>query len=506
MCGEQIIKGIVDPIFFRSELRFFGEIWSNRVSKTALLMKFLSEGDWKQAGIELGKLWQQGLEFLKELDGPFILVYFDRRQRKGFFYRSLLCKSPLYYRKRGRQWLWSMEIPDLLEADRSVLAQVAPERVLLSYLKGGLPETASFYQGVYRLPAGGLARYEDEQIHVQTFALPLVRSSLAKWSAEDLMSLLHDTMVRPLVWNQGDKVGVMLSEERRGFQTISLFAPFASQLVAYLLKEEGSVAEIALAEKIAHWQQVACVVLGWDEEVRASATSATWLPSFYLTMPSLSYWREHCVRDRVTRCCYDAASPLKGLERRKRAFRWPGLPPALTLFSKEANNRLMARKKELAAEDARLWPVQCWLNEEDALFYTPFWLEKGLRFFYPALSREWLEMMVSDPQKLLTSIQLLKRWLSPSSANLSSLAPFPVAKEGLIWPNHPCAREWTGREWLKQYPQLVEWNWIDPDRFLKWWGDGRKQWQLRAELLWLTPIAEWLKGLESLTVQPERDG
>ncbi|MFC7442792.1 hypothetical protein [Laceyella putida] len=516
MCGEQTIKGIVDPIFFRSDLQFFGEVWNNQAPEARLFLKFLIERDMTRARQELDELLQNGLDFLKKLDGPFILVYFDRKRKKGFLYRSLLCKAPLYYRKRGRQWLWSMALPDLLEADRSALAQVEPDRVLISYLQGGLPETASFYRDIHRVPAGGLARYEDERIQVSVFDVPLPQPHLNKWRTEDLMSFLHDTMVKRLIWRksgrQEEKVGVLLSDGEQGAATVSLLKPFASGLVAYMIKEKRSLAEIALARRIAHGEEVPCVILEWDGTVPHPSVPATWLPSFYLAAPYLHYWREHCVRDEVTRLCYDAVFTVSGLRRRKSALRlywegwqnkqrwWRGMFSASTLFTKEAKERLLVRERELQEQDPHLWPLQCWLNEEDALFYAPFWLEKGLRFFYPALSREWLEVAISIPGKHVSSLQLLQRWNGHSSALPAPLATSPAPWGRFQQRVPPYEWEWTGRQWLHEHPHLAEWQWIDPDRLIQWWEDGRKRMQLWDEILWMMQIGQWLSGLERLTV------
>ncbi|KPC73836.1 hypothetical protein ADL26_12325 [Thermoactinomyces vulgaris] len=514
MDDGQVVKGIVDPYFFRSEVQFFGEVWSCQSPEIHLFLKYLNEGCKAEAWRALTNLVERGYGFLNKMDGPFILVYFNRHQRKGFFYRSFLCKSPLYYRRRGRQWLWGMAVPDLLEAGRSVLAQVDSDRVLDSYLHGGLPETASFYRDIHRLPAGGLAEYENERIRVRMFDVPSPQPHLMKWRSEDLMSYLHDAMVKRLLWREPgrreEKMGVLLSDGEQGPATVSLLKPFSGPLVAYMINEQDTQLAFAQAQRISQLAEVPCVILEWEATAKANLP-ATWLPSFRLAASHLHYWREQCVHDRVTRLCYDAVFAASSAEARRPALfihweRWrnnqpwsQALFPTLTLFSKRAKEQLLARELELRSRHSRLWPIQSWLNEEDALFYTPFWREEGLRFLYPALSREWLEVAISVPKKHALSLQLLSGWMG-LSANLPAPFAGPPATVGRRGWVPPYLRVWTGKQWLEEHPHLVEWQWVDPDQVMRLWTERGNMATLWEEMRWMKQVEQWLGGLERLTV------
>ena len=103
-----------------------------------------------------------GLDFASELRGMFAIALYDRRQRRLVLARDRLGKKPLFYAISQGRLIFGSEIKPILIA--------APERRRVNlraiqpfFRFGFVPEPESAYQGIYKLPAGGLLEFSGRE-------------------------------------------------------------------------------------------------------------------------------------------------------------------------------------------------------------------------------------------------------------------------------------------------------------------------------------------------------
>lgn len=196
------------------QIQIFGEIWGGS-SYVTRLVKELKANNLVGARSEISRLMKtNGLDFLTEIDGSFLMFYFNYQLKKGFLYRSLLCKNSLYYKESNDSFIWSNRVEDLWGPKSSLLDQVDKDVLLLTCLGESTMPNKSIYSSIKRLSAGHL--YEFELNRNQKWIRRLdsfqysqnVGLSIREFASETRRILL-ETINKRL--NSNDQVAVILS-------------------------------------------------------------------------------------------------------------------------------------------------------------------------------------------------------------------------------------------------------------------------------------------------------
>jgi len=105
---------------------------------------------------------QHGDGFPTHLEGMFALAIYDRPRRRLLLARDRMGKKPLYYARTGRGLLFGSEVKPLLLADPS-LRETSPGAVRLFFRFGFVPEPATIYPRVYKLPPGSTMVFDGSE-------------------------------------------------------------------------------------------------------------------------------------------------------------------------------------------------------------------------------------------------------------------------------------------------------------------------------------------------------
>jgi asparagine synthase (glutamine-hydrolysing) len=109
-----------------------------------------------------------GSDCVHQLRGMFAFALFDERRRKVLIARDRLGEKPLHYAFDGQRLLFGSEIkailavaPELAQIDRQALRQ---------YIQFGyIPDPATSFLGIKKLPAGHLLELEDSKLSVSQY-------------------------------------------------------------------------------------------------------------------------------------------------------------------------------------------------------------------------------------------------------------------------------------------------------------------------------------------------
>ena len=108
------------------------------------------------------ELWEkEGPSCLQRCRGMFALAMWDRHERALYLARDRFGVKPLYLARRGAELLFASEIPALFAAGVPHEPNIV---TWATYLRYGLYDhgEATFWQGIERLPAGHLLRFEPD--------------------------------------------------------------------------------------------------------------------------------------------------------------------------------------------------------------------------------------------------------------------------------------------------------------------------------------------------------
>src|SRR5579871_3314643 len=132
---------------------FNGQIY-NYVALTeelrALGYRFATRSD-TEAIVHAWEEW--GADCAKHLRGMFAFAIYDRNRKTLFLARDRLGKKPIYYTfLRGRYCLFASELKALL-VHPMVARNISPAAVDDYLALGYVPDPATIYEGIYKLPA-----------------------------------------------------------------------------------------------------------------------------------------------------------------------------------------------------------------------------------------------------------------------------------------------------------------------------------------------------------------
>mgnify|MGYP000995196010 CR=1 FL=1 len=152
----------------RYELVFNGEVYNHIPLRVALDHLFRSDTDTETLAVGLA---QQGLDFLRKIDGMFALAWYDREAGTVTLARDSNGARPLYYAVKDGRLAFSSEIRSLLALG---LDRVVCKEAFRHYYHSGLVAgSLTMFRGIYKLVPG----------EVVTFELP--GGCVAQWNLND---------------------------------------------------------------------------------------------------------------------------------------------------------------------------------------------------------------------------------------------------------------------------------------------------------------------------------
>jgi asparagine synthase (glutamine-hydrolysing) len=109
-----------------------------------------------------------GADCVQKLRGMFALAVYDERSKRLLLARDRLGKKPLHYAFDGSRLLFGSEIKALL-AVAPELAEVDREALLGYFYFGYIPDPATAFRGIRKLPPGHLLEFADGKVSVRQY-------------------------------------------------------------------------------------------------------------------------------------------------------------------------------------------------------------------------------------------------------------------------------------------------------------------------------------------------
>src|ERR1022692_3821890 len=111
---------------------------------------------------------EMGADCVTKLRGMFGLAIYDKTKRKLILARDRLGKKPLHYALHKGNLYFASEIKSIL-AVAPELAEVNGQGLLEYLYFGYVPEPATAFTGIHKLPAGHLLEFEDGKISIRQY-------------------------------------------------------------------------------------------------------------------------------------------------------------------------------------------------------------------------------------------------------------------------------------------------------------------------------------------------
>jgi asparagine synthase (glutamine-hydrolysing) len=127
-----------------------------------------------------------GSECVQKLRGMFALAVYDERRHSLLLARDRLGKKPLHYSLEGGQLVFGSEIKALLTA-MPILPAVDRDAILQYFYFGYIPDPATAFGSIRKLPPGFLLEFSNGQIRLRRYwDLPAYGTAVAKSEDEYL--------------------------------------------------------------------------------------------------------------------------------------------------------------------------------------------------------------------------------------------------------------------------------------------------------------------------------
>src|ERR1700690_1024467 len=169
-------------------ITYNGEIYNFRELRRELAGKghqFVSETDTE---VVLHLYEEEGAECVKRLNGMFAFAICDLRSGTPslFVARDHFGVKPFYYTHQGRRFAFASEIKALLQVP-GVEAEMDPEALhqYLTFL--WVPDPATMFRGIYKLPAGHSAVFRDGRLEISQYwdlTFPAAGHEFAMWEGD----------------------------------------------------------------------------------------------------------------------------------------------------------------------------------------------------------------------------------------------------------------------------------------------------------------------------------
>lgn len=109
-----------------------------------------------------------GADCVKKLRGMFAFALFDERHRRLLLARDRLGKKPLHYAFAKGRLYFASEIKSIL-AVAPELATINPRSLLEYFYFGYIPDPATAFRAIHKLPPGNLLEFESGEIHLRQY-------------------------------------------------------------------------------------------------------------------------------------------------------------------------------------------------------------------------------------------------------------------------------------------------------------------------------------------------
>jgi asparagine synthase (glutamine-hydrolysing) len=181
-------------------LSYNGELYNFRELRTALEREgvcFATASD-TEVVLEAWRAW--GPAALSRFRGMFAFALYDEHSGTLILARDQLGIKPMYVLPRGRGVLFASELKSLVSAVGPELT-INPEALIASMLFYFLPEDQTAVKGIFKLPPGSWARWnEDGTSVIQQYWDPVEEAhSAAAGPSPDLASVIEESVAAHLV-------------------------------------------------------------------------------------------------------------------------------------------------------------------------------------------------------------------------------------------------------------------------------------------------------------------
>ncbi|MBH8584042.1 MULTISPECIES: asparagine synthase-related protein [Thermoactinomyces] len=423
------IQGFIDFGFFQSFFQFYGEVWGYP-PRLEPLMKLIQNNNWHEAKKEFKTLLKEGPGFLKQIDGAFIVVYFERKERTGLIYRSLLCKYSLYLRRTRRQIFWSTRIEQVLGEDRPYLSKVKKEELVGSCFAEVQEPSQTYFRDIKKLPAGHMIRVHRENEEMTLFDQLRPRPDYAKLKWDQAADLVIEILTQTIQdrIEPADRVGVLLSGGIDSSAILMMLKSCQIPVVAYHWGWRGEKSKVRFsAEKVTRLANVPLIILE-PGDLKALTKDAN---QFYLPYPGLDYLmikeaRRQSQKDGINLLAsgyfgdyifgYDGTGRFskriwnKTLSRRLMEKlgmlrpTWANHPEdiPIPLFftdkaAKEAKNYLGSLKEKTSARQAMGYSLN---RDKESLIQLHQLSPHQMNMLFPFVSRKLMEIAISLPSEM----------------------------------------------------------------------------------------------------------
>lgn len=125
----------------------------------------------------------EGVDFLRHLEGMFALAIWDARQRQLVLARDRLGKKPLVYRVEPDRLLFASELKAILQVPgvpREIDPNALDEYLTYQYV----PHPNTIFRGIRKLPPAHYAVYRNGHLHLASYWQPDFRTEVARPAAD----------------------------------------------------------------------------------------------------------------------------------------------------------------------------------------------------------------------------------------------------------------------------------------------------------------------------------
>jgi asparagine synthase (glutamine-hydrolysing) len=149
-------------LVFNGEIYNFQEI-RGRLESTG--HRFLTSSD-TEVILEFYIEKQEAL--VEDLNGMFSFAIWDEHKQSLFLARDRLGKKPLYYHQRGGRLSFSSELFSLIQ-DKAVPREMSEQALFEYLLYDFIPGPHSIFHDVHKLPAGHVATFDAQDLHIRRY-------------------------------------------------------------------------------------------------------------------------------------------------------------------------------------------------------------------------------------------------------------------------------------------------------------------------------------------------
>ena len=193
----------------RYVMAFNGEILNFNFAKSLIKKNYkFFDDDKSDTPILFAGLIEQGIDFLKNIDGFYTVFFYDKKLRKGFIARDPSGQKQLYYRFNKTEIEFASEIKAL-----DISGDLNPLSVNTYKIIGYVPSPNTIYKDIKALRCGEVINFSlsvnNLCVEFNSERLFHLDSSENKFKASELKSVLSEKIKRNVVTNK--KVAILLS-------------------------------------------------------------------------------------------------------------------------------------------------------------------------------------------------------------------------------------------------------------------------------------------------------